>query len=242
MPFASKRATRSMCAGGCDAHSRSSGASIVTNCVRSSRASASFSRVCTFASCTASAMPRAANAKADLRESSAQTTSAAAAIGALTSIAPQESPAISATSGSAAGVSSGTLERRERFHVMRVREEVEQVECGEAPTRREKPVRVAGERYRIACEEANSPVRFLRDGIDDAALRADARRIEENEVGARHPPDPPFDRRVHQLHIRRHVPLRVLVRDARALDRRDAVADARDRHAEEADAGVKVDG
>src|SRR6185369_9174755 len=123
-------------------------------------------------------------------ETNAHTISAAAASGALTSIAPEASPAISATSGSAAGMSSGTLEGRERLDVMRVREEVEEVERGEAPTRREKPARVAGERYRIACEEANPACRLCGNGVDDVALRAGARRIEEDEVGARHPLDP----------------------------------------------------
>src|SRR5437763_12045133 len=122
---------------------------------------------------------RAERTRRPLPTVAAQTTSAAAAIGALTSIAPEASPAISATRGSAAGTSSGTLEGRERFHVMRVREEVEEVERGEAPTRREKPFRVAGERYRIACEEANSTHRALRNRIDHVALRAGAGRIEE---------------------------------------------------------------
>ena len=60
------------------------------------------------------------------------------------------SAAANAISGSAAGMSSRTLERSERFDVMGVGEEVEEVERGEPPAGRGQPVRVAGEGYRIA--------------------------------------------------------------------------------------------
>src|SRR3954451_13060415 len=273
MPFASKRRTRRMCVGGWEIQSRSSGASIVTNCSLSMEASVRVSFARTLAWCAASAMPRAAKRNGVRRpcrrwsstatatpsqprhgrgvrkaaaawpphSSNAHTTSAATAIGALTSIAPDARPAISARSGSAAGTSSGTLERRERFDVMRVREEVEEVERGEAPTRREKPARVAGERYRIACKEANPSIRLCGNGLDDVPLGSGAWRIEEDELGGRAPLDPRLDRRVNQPHVFRYVALRVLVRDSRALDGRDALANARDRHAEESDAGVQID-
>ena len=52
------------------------------------------------------------------------------------------------------------------------------------------------------------------------APRAGARRIEKDEVGPRHARDPLLDRRVDELHVRRRVGLRAVMRDARALDRR----------------------
>src|SRR5437016_4193670 len=50
---------------------------------------------------------------------------------------PQTRPVMNAISGSAAGTSLYTLERRERFYVMRVGEEIEEIECGELPSGRD---------------------------------------------------------------------------------------------------------
>src|SRR5437899_1888989 len=63
---------------------------------------------------------------------------------------PHVRPAMYAISGSAAGTSLGTLERRERFYVMRVGEEIDEVERGQAPTGRDQPARVTRKGYRIA--------------------------------------------------------------------------------------------
>ena len=56
---------------------------------------------------------------------------------------PVRRPVTNAISGSAAGTSSRTLEGSESLHVMRVREEVDEVERGEAPAGRGQPARVA---------------------------------------------------------------------------------------------------
>src|SRR5712675_2520516 len=103
---------------------------------------------------------------------------------------PRARPAAKAISGSAAGTSLRTLERSERFHVMRVGEEVQEVERSESPTRRDQPARVAGERYRITRQEANHLVRARGDGVDDVAPRPAPRRIEKNKIRARHPLHP----------------------------------------------------
>src|ERR1043166_1001911 len=128
-----------------------------------------------------------------------------------------------------AGASWRTLERRERFDVMSVGEEVEEVERAESPTRRGQPARVAGEGYGIARQEANALVRLVRDRVDHVSLRARARRIEEDEVGARHVVDPRFDRCVDQFHVLRRIHLRALMRSARPFDRRDALERLRQR-------------
>src|SRR5687768_1883427 len=73
------------------------------------------------------------------------------------------SPVIKATSGSAAGVSLRTLERGERFDVMGIREEVEEVQRGEAPARRDQPARVPGKGYGIAGQVGNHFFRPLGD-------------------------------------------------------------------------------
>src|SRR6266487_5574792 len=103
---------------------------------------------------------------------------------------PQTRPAMNAISGSAAGtslrLSSGlalcTLERRERLYVMRVGEEIEEVESGEVPPGRDQPARVTGKGYRIAREITNHLTRLLTDRVDRVLSRARARRIEKDEV------------------------------------------------------------
>src|SRR5205823_11699725 len=104
-------------------------------------------------------------------------------------------PATNAIRGSAAGASLvRTLEGSESLHVMRVGKQIEEVERGEAPTRRGQPVRVAGEDYRIAGEITNHLARLFGDRADDFLARTGARRIEEDEVGFRN--CVAFDRRV----------------------------------------------
>src|SRR5207302_4189877 len=90
-----------------------------------------------------------------------------------------------AISGSAAGTSLGTLERRERFYVMRVGEEIDEVERGQAPPGRDQPARVSRKGYRIAREITNDRARPAPDRLDDAPSRAGARRIEKNEISVR---------------------------------------------------------
>src|SRR5436305_8787751 len=118
----------------------------------------------------------------------------------------------------AAGASRGTLERSESLDVMSVGEEVEEVERGQAPAGRGQPARVAGESYRIAGQEANHRARLLRHGVDNVVARAGARRIEEDEIGRRHPVRVLLDRRVYELDVRRDVAPRVFDSHARALD------------------------
>src|ERR1700740_473540 len=101
----------------------------------------------------------------------------------------------------AGGASGRTLERRERFDVVSVGEEVEEVQRAEAPARRGQPARVAGEGYGIAGEEANLFVRLSRNRFDDIALCSRSGRIEKDEIGARHVLDPPLDGRVDQLDV-----------------------------------------
>src|SRR5207248_651533 len=98
---------------------------------------------------------------------------------------PHVRPAMYAISGNAAGASDGTLERSERFYVMRVGEEIDEVERGEAPAGRDQPIRVARKGYRIAGEITNHLARANGNRVDDRLPRSGARRIEEDEVGAR---------------------------------------------------------
>src|SRR5712692_5367958 len=106
-------------------------------------------------------------------------------------------------SGSAAGTSLRTLERRERFYVMGVGEEIEEVERGQAPAGRDQPASVARKGYRIAGEITNDLAGALRDGIDDGASRARAGRIEKDEVGVGH--IEMIHRSIDDLNIRRCV-------------------------------------
>src|SRR5947208_14039051 len=78
-------------------------------------------------------------------------------------------PAMKAISGNAAGTSLCTLERRERFYVMGVGEEVEEIERGKAPAGRDQPARVTGKGYRIAGEITNHLARSLPDVFNGVA-------------------------------------------------------------------------
>src|SRR2546428_10379029 len=106
-------------------------------------------------------------------------------------------------SGSAAGQSLCTLERRERFYVMRVGEEIEEVERGQAPAGRDQPARVARKGYRIAGEITNHLARASAGRIDDAFSGAGARRIEKDEVSVRDVEI--LDARVNHLDSRRWI-------------------------------------
>src|SRR5205085_559884 len=133
--------------------------------------------------------------------------------------------------------SCGTLERRERLDVVRVGEEVEEVERGEPPAGGDQPIRVARKGYRIAGEITNA-FGVARHGVDDFAARPGAGRIEKDEVGLRHAGDPLLDRGVNGL--RGRVDFQIAVGDGRAFDGDHAFVEFRERHGEEADAGVEV--
>src|SRR5207247_9911085 len=77
------------------------------------------------------------------------------------------------------------------------------------------------------------------DVIDERSARSGAGRIEKNEIGR-------WDlvmlhRGLHQLHIRRHVSLRVLIRSARAFHRDHPSEHGGERNGEKADTAVEVD-
>src|SRR5438128_6447457 len=114
----------------------------------------------------------------------------------------------------AAGASRGTLERSESLDVVRIREEVEKVERGETPAERGQPGRVARKSYRIAGQEANDVAGLRRDGVDDIAPRAGARRIEKDKVRLRN--RVVFHRRVNEMNVLRRVAFRVFEGEARA--------------------------
>ena len=68
---------------------------------------------------------------------------------------------------------------------MGVREEIDEVERGQAPAGRDQPARVAGKGYWIAGEITNDLARAPADRLDHALVRSGARRIEKNEIGGR---------------------------------------------------------
>src|SRR5450432_1707763 len=172
-PSLVNRAQRRRWMWSCALQSVEIGASTVAN--RSTRTSARS------AACPARIAPSAKNAMAiDARRLHRQTSAAMTANAiALDAIS---SPEMNASRGRDDGDSSCTLEGSEGLDVVRVGEEVEEVERGDAPTRRGQPARVACECYRIAREITNHLRSFLANRAQDLRTGARPRRIEEDEL------------------------------------------------------------
>src|SRR5438093_9328782 len=122
--------------------------------------------------------------------------------------------------------------------MVRIGEEIEEVERDQAPAGRNQPARVAGKGYRIAGEITNDLAGALRDRFDGVALRSRARRIEEDEVSARHVEV--LHRGVDHLDVWWRVLARVS--GGGSFDRDHTLEDPRQRKGEEADTGVEIDG
>ena len=123
---------------------------------------------------------------------------------------------------------------------MRVGEEIEEVERGQTPAGRDQPIRVAREGYRITGQIRNALPRAAGHGVDHLAPCAGARRIEEDEIGARHVAHPLLDCGVDPLGPRR-VDLSAAMRDRRSLHSNHPLKELDQRNGEESDAGVEID-